>query len=174
MRTATALAMVPAHPGRDDDQHQPGVGQVPLPFPGMRPVLPVPVHRASPHDPRAVAQLRAPAAKFLQAVTEVLTGERPTRQLGPWLAPDVYAELARRVAPLAGRRDRPAPARPGAPPRRGARIVSVHLALVGDHAAEVAGRMVHDGRSRAIAARLELRTSARGRRTWLCTALEWA
>ena len=173
MRTATALTMVPVHPGRDDDQHQPGVGQVPLPFPGMRPVLPVPVHRASPHDPRAVAQLRGPAAKFLQALTEVLTGERPTRQLGPWLAPDVYAELSRRVRPRTPRAT-PSAVPPGLGPRRGARIVSVHLALVGDHAAEVAGRMVQDGRSRAIAARLELRTSARGRRTWLCTALEGA
>jgi hypothetical protein len=52
--------------------------------------------------------------------------------------------------------------------------VSVHVAMVHDCAAEIAGRMVHRGRSRAIAVRLELQTTHRGDQVWRCTALTWA
>jgi len=136
--------------------------QIPLPFPGMRPILPAPVERGD------AQPLRERTSHFMQALVEVLSGERPSRQMAPWMSPEVYEQLHARLT-----------ARARVPMRRGgrgstARIVSVHVAMVSDTAAEVAGRMVHRGRSRAIAVRLELHTSPRGRQAWRCTALVWA
>lgn len=161
MKTATAL-----HTPLTTQPTLPGPvvatsGQIPLPFPGMTPVLPVPIERG---DARPI---RERSARFLQALVEVLSGERPVRQMAAWMAPDVYAQLTSRLTVHARV---PLRARSGS----GARIVSVHVAMVHDEAAEVAGRMVHRGRSRAIAVRLELQTTHRGDRVWRCTALTWA
>lgn len=160
MKTATALSVPVIRPSFTGVV-EPAPGQIPLPFPGMTPVLPVPVERG---DARP---LRARSARFMQALVEVLSGERPIRQMGPWMAPDVYEQLSSRLAAHARAPRRPATA-------RGARIVSVHVAMVHDEAAEIAGRMVHRGRSRALAVRLELQTTHRGDRVWKCTALTWA
>lgn len=148
-----------------EDTFGPAPGQVPLPFPGMPAVLPVPVDRSdAAHAGRALHQ---PVARFMQALTEVLSGERPDRQIAPWMTPEVHAMLASRLV-----------ARARVARRRGvssaARLVSLHVAMVDEGAMEVAGRMVHRGRSRAIAVRLELHTNHRGRTQWTCTALEWA
>lgn len=160
MKTATALvAPAPFEPFTCHTEA--GTGQIPLPFPGLKPVLPVPVERG---DARVV---RERAARFMQALVEVLAGVRPARQMAPWMAPDVYAQLTSRLAVQARG---PLRTRQG----RGPRIVSVHVAMVSDEAAEIAGRMVHRGRSRAIAVRLELQTNHRGDRIWRCTALAWA
>jgi hypothetical protein len=140
---------------------EPAAGQIPLPFPGMTPVLPAPVERGD------AQVIRDRSARFMQALVEVLSGERPVRQMAAWMAPDVYAQLTARLT-LHARV--PLRARSG----RGARVVSVHVAMVHDEAAEIAGRMVHRGRSRAIAVRLELRTTHRGEKAWKCTALVWA
>jgi hypothetical protein len=140
---------------------EPAAGQIPLPFPGMSPVLPAPVERG---DARVI---RERSARFMQALVEVLSGERPVRQMAAWMAPDVYAQLTARLT-LHARV--PLRARSG----RGARVVSVHVAMVHDEAAEIAGRMVHRGRSRAIAVRLEVQTTHRGEKAWKCTALVWA
>ncbi|KQX72448.1 MULTISPECIES: Rv3235 family protein [Aeromicrobium] len=164
MKNATTLlAPVPVTPfaGPTTEAVEPSPGQIPLPFPGMSPVLPAPVERG---DARAI---RERAARFMQALVEVLSGERPVRQMAAWMAPDVYAQLTARLT-LHARV--PLRARSG----RGARIVSVHVAMVHDEAAEIAGRMVHRGRSRAIAVRLELQTTHRGEKVWKCTALVWA
>lgn len=150
-----------AHPV--DDPVEPAAGQVPLPFPGMTPVLPAPIERGG-GDARVI---RERSARFMQALVEVLSGERPVRQMAGWMAPDVYAQLTTRLTAHARV---PLRARSG----RGARIVSVHVAMVHDEAAEIAGRMVHRGRSRAIAVRLELQTTHRGEKVWKCTALVWA
>lgn len=162
MRTATALSVVPTTP-TFTHPIQSTPGQIPLPFPGMRPVLPVPVERGEAGD----HPLRQRASHFMQALVEVLSGERAARQMAAWMAPDVYDQLHARLA-----------ARARVPRRAGvgsaARIVSVHVSMVSDEAAEVAGRMVHRGRSRAVAVRLELQTSHRGERAWRCTALVWA
>jgi hypothetical protein len=111
--------------------------------------------------------LRQRAAHFMQALVEVLSGERPARQMAAWMAPDVYDQLNARLV-----------ARARAPRRSGvagtARIASVHVSMINDETAEIAGRMVHRGRSRAIAIRLELQTSHRGQKAWRCTALVWA
>ncbi|EFQ82681.1 hypothetical protein HMPREF0063_11890 [Aeromicrobium marinum DSM 15272] len=160
MRSATALAVVPHrrfdHAG---DDHQ-----IPLPFPAVRPVLPVPIERG---EDAAAKPLRERSARFLQALVEVLTGDRPARQLAAWMSPDVYQALQARLTVHAR-----SPRRPGT--ASGARIVSVHVSMVDDQIAEIAGRMVHRGRSRAIAVRLELVTDHRGGRQWRCTALCWA
>jgi hypothetical protein len=160
MKTATMLIAPPPHVPFNDHV-EPADGQIPLPFPGMTPVLPVPVERGD------AAPIRERAARFMQALVEVLSGERPVRQMAAWMAPDVYAQLTSRLVvharvPLRSRST------------RGARIVSVHVSMVTDEVAEIAGRMVHRGRSRAIAVRLELQTTHRGDHAWRCTALTWA
>lgn len=160
MKTATAL-LAPGNDSSLTTPVEPATGQIPLPFPGLRPVLPVPVERG---DARP---LRERSARFMQALVEVLSGERPVRQLAAWMAPDVHEQLTRRLSAHARV---PLRARSG----RGARIVSVHVAMVHAGAAEIAGRMVHRGRSRAIAVRLELQTTHRGDKVWRCTALTWA
>lgn len=160
MKTATALLVPATHPTFGGSV-EPAVGQIPLPFPGLSPVLPVPVERG---DARP---MRERSARFMQALVEVLSGERAVRQMAAWMAPDVYEQLTSRLAAHARV---PLRARSG----RGARIVSVHVAMIHDEAAEIAGRMVHRGRSRAIAVRLELQTTHRGDREWRCTALTWA
>ena len=103
----------------------------------------------------------------MQALVEVLSGERAARQMAAWMAPDVYDQLTSRLSAHARV---PLRSRSG----HGARIVSVHVAMVHEGAAEIAGRMVHRGRSRAIAVRLELQTTHRGDQVWKCTALTWA
>lgn len=160
MKTATALVTPVVAPPFTDPLDPPS-GQIPLPFPGMSPVLPVPVERG---DARRVGER---SARFMQALVEVLSGERPVRQMAAWMTPDVYAQLTSRLSAHARV---PLRSRSG----RGARIVTVHVAMVHDEAAEIAGRMVHRGRSRAIAVRLELQTTNRGDRVWRCTALAWA
>lgn len=160
MKTATAL-IAPAHHVPFARRSDPDAGQIPLPFPGMKPVLPVPIERGDAHA------IRERAARFMQALVEVLGGVRPARQMAAWMAPDVYAQLTSRLAVHARV---PLRARSGSGPR----IVSVHVAMVHDEAAEIAGRMVHRGRSRAIAVRLELQTTHRGEKVWRCTALAWA
>jgi len=159
MKTATAL-LVPSLQPSFAGPVEPATGQIPLPFPGLSPVLPVPVERG---DARPMRQR---AARFMQALVEVLSGERAARQMAAWMAPDVYDQLTSRLAAHARV---PLRSRSG----RGARIVSVHVAMVHDGAAEIAGRMVHRGRSRALAVRLELQTTHRGDQVWKCTALTW-
>ena len=164
MRTATALHVAPVVPTFDRPV-EPAPGQIPLPFPGVPPVLPAPIERAT--TAGVGHPLRQRAAHFMQALVEVLSGERAARQMAAWMAPDVYDQLHARLA-----------ARARVPRRAGvgsaARIASVHISMINDETAEIAGRMVHRGRSRALAVRLELQTSHRGQRAWRCTALVWA
>jgi hypothetical protein len=100
------------------------------------------------------------AARYLQAVVEILAKQRPVTQLARWTAADVYVELARLLRADAG------PARPTAsrPARRC--VVSVRVCQVAPDGAEISARISEGPRSRAVAARLDFR---RGR--WLCTAL---
>ena len=142
---------------------EPLLGQLPLPFPDQSPVVPAPVER---DDLSGEAILRQKSGYFLQSLVEVLAGDRPARQLAAWMSADVYAQLVRRLTLQArtGRNGRSG---------RRARLVSVHVALVGDDQAELAGRFIHRGRSRAIAVRLDLRRNHRGTTQWLCTAVVW-
>jgi len=106
-------------------------------------------------------EVRAWAARFAQAVVEVAGGDRPLPQLLRWTSPRVYAELGRRVRIMA--RTRPVEQR-----RRTIRpqVRSVHLCRPVPTVAEVSVHVRHGRRSRAIAARLELRSDR-----WTCTAL---
>lgn len=158
MRTATALATPPPVTLWCPHDEQPDL-QATLPFPGIAPVLPVPVERGD------LGPLRHRCARFVQALVEVLAGDRPPRQMAAWMSPEVYDALSRRL--VLGQRQ----ARTG---RGNARLKSVHVFMVDDEIAEVAARMVHRGRSRAIAVRLEPQPTHRGEMVWRCTALEWA
>lgn len=137
--------------------------QVPLPLAGIPQLRLVPAPTPDP----AHNSLQKRASHFMQVLVEVLTGERPVRQLGAWMSPEVFDQLQRQlVVQVHG-------------PKRlrinaGSRIASVHVAMVNDTTAEVAARMVHGGRSRALAIRLELQANTRGVRQWRCTALIWA
>jgi hypothetical protein len=109
----------------------------------------------------AVPGPEAWAARYVQAVIEVLAQQRPVSQLARWTAAGVYAELARRHrAASAQLRESGAPR-----PVRQA-VVSVRVVRVAWDGAEVSARILEGDRSRAVAARLDFR---RGR--WTCTAL---
>lgn len=111
---------------------------------------------------RRTDEVQVWAARFAQAVVEVLGGDRPLPQLLRWTSQRVYLELDRRLTILnrgsdAGRRMRTV--RP--------QVRSVHVFHPSPASAEVSVHVRHGQRSRAIAARLE----RRGDR-WQCTALQ--
>lgn len=113
-------------------------------------------------DGRAVDEVQAWAARFAQAVVEVLGGDRPLPQLVRWTSGRVYSDLARRVRILA----RTAPVEQRLRTIR-PQVRSVHVSLPAEGTAEVSVHVRHGRRSRALAARLEL-----GEGRWQCTALE--
>ena len=161
-----AVTLAPVTPWLDHDDfddHDDEIPlQAPLPFPGVAPVLPAPIERDD------IGPLRHRCAQFVQALVEVIAGERPARQMVTWFDASVHDQLTRQL-----RAQRTLPS--GVARRRStARLVSLHVAMVNDNVAEVAARMVQQGRSRAIAVRLEPQLSHRGERVWRCTALQWA
>ncbi len=103
------------------------------------------------------------AARFAQAVVEVVGGDRSPHQLIRCTSPAVHADLLRRTAALN---------RAAAPELRSrrlrAQVQSVHVFLPSAASAEVSVHVRHGQRSRAIAARIE---QFDGR--WMCTALEF-
>ena len=108
------------------------------------------------------AAVRAWAARFAQAVVEVLGGDRPLPQLVRWTSPYVYALIGRRLRVLS----RVSPATQRMRTVR-AQVRSVHVCRPLTEVAEVSVHIGYGHRSRALAARLEC---AEGR--WTCTALE--
>ena len=130
-------------------------------LPGHRPLTgddrmdfgPQPTARVALPDPRAWAR------RLVQALVEVLAGDRPLTQLVRWTSTDVYEEV---TALLPVRR----PGRPPAAPVRAA-VGSVHLTEPADGVAEVAATVRRGRRTTAVALRLE---GLDGR--WQCTALE--
>jgi len=121
----------------------------------------LPLQEAGPAAETA-AEVRVWAARFAQAVVEVTGGDRPVSQMLRWTAPRVYQDLDRRVRILAQTRtvgQRRRVLRP--------QVHSVHVFLPGPRSAEVSVHVRYGARSRALAARLELR---KGR--WTCTALQ--
>lgn len=102
------------------------------------------------------------AARFAQAVVEVLGGDRPLAQLVRWTSHRVYVDLDRRLKILARTSDAGRRLRTVRP-----QVRSVHVFHPTPEAAEVSVHVRHGQRSRAIAARLEL---IQGR--WQCTALQ--
>lgn len=100
------------------------------------------------------------AARFAQAVVEVLSGDRSVTQLIRWTDEEVYAQLQRRADLLR---------RIGGVPTLRVRpqVRSVHVMCPHDQIAEVSVHVRHGQRSRCMAARLE-----RFRGHWRCVALE--
>jgi hypothetical protein len=107
--------------------------------------------------------LDAFAARFAQAVVEVIGGDRGVHQLMRWTTEWVYADLTHRSHALQR-------ATPGDQRRRRVRatVRSVHLFRPDEDAAELSIHVRHGPRSRAIAARIE---RIEGR--WRCTVLDF-
>jgi hypothetical protein len=102
------------------------------------------------------------AARFCQAIVEVIGGDRPAAQLVRWTSRAVYTDLNRRVRILgltSSAATRGQVARP--------QVRSVRVCQPAPNIAEVAVHLQHGRRSRALAARLETID-----RRWLCTALQ--
>jgi hypothetical protein len=138
-------------------------GALPLTYPlpsGLDAALPGDcVDSTTARRPGAIPDPQPWAARYVQAVIEVLARQRPLSQLARWTAADVYRELSRlRETPPVGTR---ADARP---PRRA--VASVRVSSLAPDVAEVAARVAEGARSTAIAARLDYR-----RDRWTCTAL---
>lgn len=139
------------------------------------PVLLATAGRGPLHSRRSCAGICAPAAagqpaeplieqasRFVQAVVEIVAGDRPCTQAIRYADEHVYATLTRHL--VAATRDedgRSIRHRPRA------RVVSIRVTCPRGDAAEISARVSDGTRSRALAARLEL---MRGR--WVCTALE--
>jgi hypothetical protein len=115
-----------------------------------------PQAHAALHDPRVWA------GRLVQAVLEVLGGERPLAQLVRWTSAETYADLQRRVH--ASARLRPPQRRDGSK----AAVRSVRVCQPRDDVAEVAVTVRRGSRTTAVALRLE---GLDGR--WQCTALDF-
>ncbi|MBA3309728.1 MAG: hypothetical protein H0U28_06660 [Nocardioidaceae bacterium] len=100
------------------------------------------------------------AARFLQAVVEVVSSDRPLTQLVRWTDQRVYAEIARRQQRVAAHR------RSTVVRTNRQQVATVHICHPAPTVAEVSARVSMGGRSRAVAARLVF-----SRDRWLCTAI---
>jgi hypothetical protein len=103
------------------------------------------------------------AARFAQAVVEVIGGDRGVHQLMRWTTETVYADLLRRTNEL--QRLVPGELRTR---RARAQVRSVHLFRPRPGVAELSVHVRHGQRSRALAARLEV---LEGR--WRCSVLQF-
>jgi hypothetical protein len=143
-------------------------GGHPAETPDADPPPSTPVLHVLPGGREQHEELSAWATRFAQGVVEVLGGDRPVTQLVRWTSARVYADLDRRVRVRATQQAVLAAHPHGVRPRQArAQVRSVHVCLPTDTAAEISVHVRHGVRSRALAARLELR---RGR--WQCTALQ--
>lgn len=111
--------------------------------------------------------------RFAQAAVEIVGGDRPATQLLRWTTRSVYADLERRallVARAGGHEPGAARVQPVRP-----RVLSVRACFVARTVVEAGIHVRYGERSRAVAARFELRRPRHeaGAR-WLCTALDFA
>ena len=157
MKTATALLVrTIAEPPTSSVHSSPEQWVLPL----------VPMPRLAQRELARPSPIRAKASIFVQALVEVMAGDRPATQMAAWMSADVYDQLVQRLSIHAR-----SPQLQHS--RAAARVGSVHVAMIGDDSAEIAARMVQSGRSRALAIRLELQQELRGGQQWRCTALTW-
>lgn len=107
------------------------------------------------------------SGRIVQAIVEIVGGDRPVSQVLRWTTPTVYQDLERRAQLVARTVRRP----PGQGGVQGIRpqVVGVHTCFVADTAVEVSAHVRYGRRSRAVAARFERR-----RDRWVCCALEFA
>ena len=113
------------------------------------------------------------ARRYAQAAVEIVGGDRPVTQLLRWSSREVYENLQRR-AELVARAGRHQPGQGRFQPVR-PRVLGVHPCFVTRDVVEAGVHVRYGERSRAVAARFELK---RGRHDpaprWVCTALEFA
>ncbi|MDQ3627462.1 MAG: Rv3235 family protein [Actinomycetota bacterium] len=121
------------------------------------PALPATAAAGRPAEP-----LIEQATRFIQAVVEIVAGDRPCTQVIRYADERVYATLTRHL--VAATRDEDGR---GVRQRPRGRVVSIRVTCPRSNVAEVSARVSDGTRSRALAARLE---QMRGR--WVCTALE--
>ncbi|MDN5854231.1 MAG: Rv3235 family protein [Actinomycetia bacterium] len=117
----------------------------------------------APASPMAPTQMRARARRFVQALVEIVDGDRPAIQLLRMSTEAVYDDLVDRLDSLACLSTRGAHPCP-----LSTQVASVHVNQPGLDYAEVSARIVQGGRSRALALRLDL---LEGR--WVCSAIRW-
>lgn len=123
----------------------------------------VPELRATPTP--CTPDTHAWALRFVQAVVEVISADRPLTQLLRWTDEAVYVEIAQRQRCAMRRR---AAGGSGGTQQMSLRqhVASVHVSHPTDLAAEVTARVMTPRRSRALAARLDYE-----RDRWTCTAI---
>lgn len=137
-----------------------GLAVVPQAPEGVRVVRRGPARSPSPRDGGVERpEPGAWVARLVQAVVEVLAGDRPLLQLMRWLDLSVYEHLAEHLTNRAGRL-------PGTRPGPVQAVRSVHLCEPRTGVVEAAVVVGSGARVRAVALRLE---GAGGR--WRCTRL---
>ncbi len=99
------------------------------------------------------------AGRLVQAVVEVLAGDRPSAQLVRWTVEPVHAAVRASI--------RPTPRGPTSLSGHRAQVRSVRVSEPADGIAEVSATVARDGRTTAVALRME---GLDGR--WMCTVLE--
>jgi hypothetical protein len=107
------------------------------------------------------------SGRIVQAVVEIVGGDRPVSQVLRWTTPTVYQDLGRRaqlVARSVGRR-----AGHGGIQGTRPQVVGLRSCFVRSDVVEVSAHVRYGRRSRAVAARFE-----RQRDRWVCSALEFA
>ena len=120
-----------------------------------------------PIDQAERRQIEQWSRRYAQAAVEIVGGDRPVSQLLRWSSRDVYADLQRRAL-LVARAGQHLPGQGRVQPVR-PQVMGVHTCFLTRQAVEVSVHVRYGHRSRAVAARFELRS---GR--WQCTALEFA
>ncbi|RYP88413.1 hypothetical protein EKO23_03560 [Nocardioides guangzhouensis] len=108
------------------------------------------------------------AMTFLQAVVEVIGGDRPAAQLVRWTVPDVHQKLAYRAGVVARAGVHQAGQGRGRRPVVRPQVENVRTCFVDDAVVEVCARVRYGERNRAVCGRLEL---IAGR--WQCVVLEF-
>ncbi len=158
---------VDAHPPAEDQSYTQGALALTFPMASGLDAEPtsaaLSVVRALPDVHHRIPDPQGWAARFLQAVLEVVSSDRPITQLARWTDSHVLAEISRR-------RQRGVVAHPSPTPARTGRqqIATVHISRPRPTVAEIAARVSVGPRSIAMAARLEFH-----RDRWLCTALDF-
>lgn len=111
--------------------------------------------------------------RFAQAAVEIVGGDRPVSQLLRWTTAEVYADLDRRallVARAGGHQPGQGRVQPVRP-----QVLSVRTCFLDRGVVESGVHVRYGQRSRALAARFELRRTRHDPSPrWICTALEWA
>lgn len=135
-------------PTTSPTRDEPAQSELPLAWAGTSfPTVQVPIYA----EPTVGADERIWATGLLQAILEVLAGDRSPTQLTRWLTPGLRIEVTTRAA--LGRRSLP-------------RIRSVHVVQPSARALELTAVLDYDVRHRAATLRLERRRGG-----WICTRL---